>query len=125
MESTKESLQEEILEILYQKNLQTPTWTTCSGIAWLVKDIKVTERSVREVLDWLVKNDLVLCQADKYQISKREFIEMSKRKKIQEREMNTQESVQEMYIPRLSNQKNDVKEWMAEMYRKIIFFVWL
>ena len=81
MESTKESLQEEILEILYQKNLQTPTWTTCSGIAWLVKDIKVTERSVREVLDWLVKNDLVLCQADKYQISKREFIEMSKRKK--------------------------------------------
>lgn len=108
MESTKESLQEEILEILYQKNLQTPTWTTCSGIAWLVKDIKVTERSVREVLDWLVKNDLVLCQADKYQISKREFIEMSKRKKIQEREMNTQESVQEnadVHTPSFQSEK--------------------
>lgn len=95
MESTRESLQKEILEILYQKSILNPTWTTCSGIAWQVKDLKVTERSVQEVLDWLVKNDLVLCQAEKYQINKREFVEMSQRKKMQEKEMNTQEDVQE------------------------------
>ena len=125
MESTKEYITRRDFRDTLSEKSQTPTWTTCSGIAWLVKDIKVTERSVREVLDWLVKNDLVLCQADKYQISKREFIEMSKRKKIQEREMNTQESVQEnadVHTPSFQSE-NDVKEWMAEMYRKIIFFV--
>lgn len=92
MEPTRELLQEEILEILYQKSLQKPIWVTCSEIFWNIQNIKVTERSVRDVLEWLVKNDLVIYQADKYQISKREFIEMSKRKAIQEKEMNTHEN---------------------------------
>lgn len=83
MEPTKEQLQEEIMEILYQKSLQKPLWVTCSEVYWNIKNIKVSERSVREALDWLVKNDVVICQAEKYQISKREFIEMSERKKTE------------------------------------------
>lgn len=83
MEPTKEQLQEEIMEILYQKSLQKPLWVTCSEIYWNIKNIKVSERSVREALDWLVKNDVIICQAEKYQISKREFIEMSERKKTE------------------------------------------
>ncbi|WP_239466149.1 DUF5457 domain-containing protein [Bacteroides gallinaceum] len=85
MEPTKEQLQEEIMEILYQKSLQKPLWVTCSEVYWNIKNIKVSERSVREALDWLVKNDVVICQAEKYQISKREFIEMSERKKNRNR----------------------------------------
>ena len=83
MEPTREQLQEEILEILYQKSINRPTWITCSEIYWNIKNLKVSERSVKEILDWLVKNDLVLHQADKYQIDKREFLDMAKRKTIE------------------------------------------
>ena len=86
MEQTKEQLQEEVLDILYNKSLVKPVWVTCSEVYWSTKNIKVTERSVREALDWLVKNEVVLYQGDKYQISKREFLEMSKRKEAERKE---------------------------------------
>lgn len=88
MEQTKEQLQKEIMEILYTKSLVKPVWVTCSEIYWNIQNIKVSERSVCEVLDWLVKNDVVLYQGDKYQINKREFIEMSNQKAMREKEMN-------------------------------------
>lgn len=55
MEQTKEQLQKEIMEILYTKSLVKPVWITCSEVYWNIQNIKVTERSVREALDWLVK----------------------------------------------------------------------
>lgn len=85
MEPTKEQLQAEILEILYQKCLQKPIWVSCTEVFWSISNLKVTERSVKEVLDWLVKNDLVIYQADKYQISKREFVDISKRKALEKK----------------------------------------
>lgn len=80
MEPTREQLQAEILEILYQKCLQKPIWVSCAEIFWSISNLKVSERSVKDVLDWLVKNDLVIYQADKYQIAKREFMDISRRK---------------------------------------------
>lgn len=74
MEPTREQLQAEILEILYQKCLQKPIWVSCAEIFWSISNLKVSERSVKDVLDWLVKNDLVIYQADKYQVAKREFM---------------------------------------------------
>lgn len=55
MEQTKEQLQKEIMEILYTKSLVKPIWITSSEVYWNIQNIKVTERSVREALDWLVK----------------------------------------------------------------------
>ena len=78
MEPTREQLQAEILEILYQKCLQKPIWVSCAEIFWSISNLKVSERSVKDVLDWLVKNDLVIYQADKYQIAKREFMDISR-----------------------------------------------
>lgn len=86
MEPTKEQLQAEILEILYQKCLQKPIWVSCTEVFWSISNLKVSERSVKEILDWLVKNDLVIYQADKYQISKREFLDISKRKELEKKE---------------------------------------
>ena len=40
----------------------------------------------KDVLDWLVKNDLVIYQADKYQIAKREFMDISRRKALEKKE---------------------------------------
>ena len=86
MEPIKEQLQAEILEILYQKCLQKPIWVSCTEVFWSISNPKVSERSVKEILDRLVKNDLVICQADKYQISKREFLDISKRKELEKKE---------------------------------------
>ena len=49
------------------------------------QQLKVSERSVKDVLDWLVKNDLVIYQADKYQIAKREFMDISRRKALEKK----------------------------------------
>ena len=70
MEPTREQLQAEILEILYRKCLQKPIWVSCTEIFWSISNLKVSERSVKDVLDWLVNNDLVVYQADKYQIDR-------------------------------------------------------
>lgn len=86
MEPTKEELQAEILEILYQKCLQKPIWVSCTEVFWSISNLKVSERSVKEILDQLVKNDLVIYQADKYQIAKREFLDISKRKELEKKE---------------------------------------
>ena len=86
MEPTREQLQAEILEILYQKCLQKPIWVSCAEIFWSISNLKVSERSVKDVLDWLVKNDLVIYQADKYQIAKREFMDISRRKALEKKE---------------------------------------
>lgn len=86
MEPTREQLQAEILEILYQKCVQKPIWVSCAEIFWSISNLKVSERSVRDVLDWLVKNDLVVYQADRYQIAKREFMDMSRRKALEKKE---------------------------------------
>lgn len=58
MEPTREQLQAEILEILYQKCLQKPIWVSCAEIFWSISNLKVSERSVKDVLDWLVKTTL-------------------------------------------------------------------
>lgn len=86
MEPTRDQLQAEILEILYQKSLQKPIWVSCTEVFWSIKNLKVSDRSVKEILDWLVKNDLVLHQADKYQIAKHEFMDISKRKALEKKE---------------------------------------
>lgn len=86
MEPTREQLQAEILEILYRKCLPKPIWVSCTEIFWSISNLKVSERSVKDVLDWLVKNDLVVYQADKYQIAKREFMDMSRRKALEKKE---------------------------------------
>ena len=52
MEPTREQLQAEILEILYQKCLQKPIWVSCAEIFWSISNLKVSERSVKDVLDW-------------------------------------------------------------------------
>lgn len=125
MEPTRELLQEEILEILYQKCSQKPVWVTCSEIFWNIQNIKVTERSVRDVLEWLVKNDLVIYQADKYQISKREFIDMSKRKAQQEKEMRSNENAEEKPVAYAGVSMSDEYKNMnnKNMHKSNIFFI--
>ena len=126
MEQTKEQLQKEIMEILYTKSLVKPVWVTCSEVYWNIQNIKVTERSVREALDWLVKNEVVLYQGDKYQINKREFIEMSKRKAMEEKEMSQETSPQPENTGMNDNKteiRNAGTDTTATMRKNYLFYV--
>lgn len=116
MEPTKEQLQAEILEILYQKCLQKPIWVSCTEVFWSISNLKVTERSVKEVLDWLVKNDLVIYQADKYQISKREFVDISKRKALEKKATEAGNEAIEYTIPTMSSTHHH--PWLEPEHRQ-------
>ena len=126
MEQTKEQLQKEIMEILYAKSLVKPVWVTCSEVYWNIQNIKVTERSVREALDWLVKNEVVLYQGDKYQINKREFIEMSKRKAMEEKEMS-QETGPQPENTGMNDNKTEIRnagtDTTATVRKNYLFYV--
>lgn len=116
MEPTKEQLQAEILEILYQKCLQKPIWVSCTEVFWSISNLKVSERSVKEILDWLVKNDLVIYQADKYQIAKREFLDISKRKELEKKE--TEEGTEaEGYVAPTPSTAPHHHPWLDQDYR--------
>lgn len=118
MEPTREQLQAEILEILYQKSLQKPIWVSCAEIFWSIGSLKVSERSVKEVLDWLVKNDLVLYQADKYQISKREFVDMSRRKALEKKETEGTAEVRTVeYEPSIRPHTMSHHPWFEREYQ--------
>lgn len=123
MEQTKEQLQEEVLDILYNKSLVKPVWVTCSEVYWNTKNIKVTERSVREALDWLVKNEVVLYQGDKYQISKREFLEISKRKEMEKKEVEEQEIPQPKANPAPVSIQPEDDSFKKAPHRSNLFFV--
>lgn len=118
MEPTKEQLQAEILEILYQKCLQKPIWVSCTEVFWSISNLKVTERSVKEVLDWLVKNDLVIYQADKYQISKREFVDISKRKALEKKATEAGNEAIEYTIPTPTMSSTHHHPWLEPEHRQ-------
>lgn len=121
MEPTREQLQTEILEILYQKSLQKPIWVSCTEVFWSIDNLKVSERSVKEILDWLVKNDLVIYQADKYQISKREFVDISRRKALEKEETETEEEtdVREKGLKKTQHPASN-HPWSGESYSQPI-----
>lgn len=119
MEPTREQLQAEILEILYQKCLQKPIWVSCAEIFWSISNLKVSERSVKDVLDWLVKNDLVLYQADKYQIAKREFMDISRRKALEKKETEENADVQTVdYGASIPPHTMSHHPWLEREYRQ-------
>lgn len=122
MEPTREQLQEEILEILYQKCLQKPIWVSCAEIFWSISSLKVSERSVKDVLDWLVKNDLVVYQADKYQIAKREFVDISKRKALEKKEIEEKPAVRSMggYGTPTSPVSSHCHPWLEQENQQVV-----
>lgn len=77
MAENEKPLHEIVLEILYEKNKEKPLWVTVDEVFWTITIPSVSERQVREVLDWLVHHKKAVKQFGKYQIDKYEFIERS------------------------------------------------
>lgn len=81
----KKPLHEDILDIMYQENKDIPAFLSPSDILWKIKDPEISERKIREVLDWLVVEKRVNVRAGKYQIDRYEFIDKSKADKSSKR----------------------------------------
>ncbi len=71
----EQPLHEKVLDILYNKSAEKPTWISVEEMLWSIPDPTLTERQVREVLDWLVYHKRAVCEFGKYQIDRIEFIE--------------------------------------------------
>lgn len=76
--STANNIEQSILDILYKKALERPLWITVSEIYWILP-YTTSEEQIRGVLSKLVSQGRVHKQADKYQISPKEFIVMQER----------------------------------------------
>ncbi len=74
-------LHEVILDIMYFKNTEKPSAFTPEDIFWQMKDPDISERQIKEVLDWLVVNKKAEKRFGKYQIDKYEFIDIANKYK--------------------------------------------
>lgn len=84
-------LETAILDILYQKSVERPLWLTESEVYWLIPDMNITERDVREGLEQLVYHRRVLKQVGKYQITKAEFLTLKERLEIREEQHSSEQ----------------------------------
>lgn len=72
-------LEQNVLDILFQKSISSPIWVTESEVYWSIQDMNVTERDVREALERLVYLRRIMKKVGKYQIEKIEFLAIKQR----------------------------------------------
>ncbi len=68
-------LHEVVLDILYFEDVEKPVGLSPEDIFLIIKDAEISERKIREVLEWLVLQKRVVRQFGKYYLDKYEFIE--------------------------------------------------
>lgn len=84
-------LHEIILDILFYENTEIPAFLSPDEISWKIRDPEISERQVREVLDWLVHNKKATVRTGKYQIDRYEFIDRANKEKQQEKPLSKQQ----------------------------------
>lgn len=68
-------IHEVILKIMYKEDKEKPIGVSASDVLWKIDNPEITERYVREVLDWLVRENKVTSYLDKYSLDRHEFLE--------------------------------------------------
>ncbi len=68
-------IHEVILKIMYKEDKEKPIGLTAGDVLWKIDNPEITERYVREVLDWLVRENKVKLYLDKYSLDRYEFLE--------------------------------------------------
>lgn len=77
MSVEEKPLHEVILDIMFFKDTDKPASFTAEDIFWQMKDPDISERQIKEVLDWLVRKKKAEQRFGKYQIDKYEFVDMA------------------------------------------------
>lgn len=68
-------LHEVVLKIMFQENIEKAAQMTASDVLWKIDNPEISERKIREVLDWLVRQKKVELYLGKYSIDRIEFLE--------------------------------------------------
>ncbi|WP_271783469.1 DUF5457 domain-containing protein [Aquimarina algiphila] len=72
---TELPIHEVILKIMYKEDKEKPKGLTAGDVLWKIDNPEITERYVREVLDWLVRENKVTLYLDKYSLDRHEFLD--------------------------------------------------
>lgn len=108
-------IHEVILKIMYKTDREKPIGLTTADILWKIDNPEITERYVREVLDWLVRERKVKLYLEKYSLDRYEFLEQ-KAKNQEEDEEEVVEVGKETFYLKSSNKK------IKNIRSKIFFF---
>lgn len=71
---TNRPLHEVILQIMYLENQEKAAEMSSSDILWRIENPEISERQVREVLEWLLHHQRVLKYLNKYALDRSEFL---------------------------------------------------
>jgi|GEM_PF-3018927 len=89
--STDLPIHEVILKIMYNEGRDKPKELKVEDILWKIDNPEITERYVREVLNWLVREKRVEVYLDKYSLDRIEF--------LAQKASNKDAVVEEVYQP--------------------------
>lgn len=88
---TDEPLHEIVLKILFFEDTEKAAKMTAENVLWKIDNPEISERQVREVLDWLVRQKRVELYLGKYSLDRIEFLEQKEifeNQKVDEKKIN-------------------------------------
>jgi len=91
METTKTDLplHDVVLTIMFDGNEEKPVPFTSENILWRIDNPEISERDVKEVLDWLVIQRRVKYHIGQYTMDRYEFLDQKEIRRIATEEKNS------------------------------------
>ena len=111
---TELPIHEVILKIMFKEDKEKPIGLTASDVLWKIDNPEISERHIREVLDWLVRENRVKLYLEKYSLDRYEFLDQ-KAKHEEDDDDDTLETNTTFYI-------NPPKKKARGVRNKIILF---
>ncbi|PKH52827.1 hypothetical protein CXF68_19940 [Tenacibaculum sp. Bg11-29] len=109
-------IHEVILKIMYNADREKPIGLTSSDILWKIDNPEITERYVREVLGWLVRERKVKLYLEKYSLDRHEFLTQKTKNVEEEEEVEVLSAEKETFYIKPSKKK------IKNIRSKIFFF---
>lgn len=108
-------IHEVILKIMYNADREKPIGLTSLDILWKIDNPEITERYVREVLGWLVRERKVKLYLEKYSLDRHEFLAQKVKNEEEEEEEVLSAEKETFYI-------KPSKKKIKNIRSKIFFF---
>ncbi len=86
---TELPIHEVILKIMFKEDKEKPIGLTSGDILWKIDNPEISERYVREVLDWLVREKKVKLYLNKYSLDRYEFLDQKAKNEEDDDELAT------------------------------------
>ncbi|CAA0239570.1 DUF5457 domain-containing protein [Tenacibaculum maritimum] len=112
MSIEEKPLHEVVLDIMFFADTEKPMAFTPEDVFWRMKDPDISERQIKEVLNWLVTGKKVVQRFGKYQIDKYEFVDMATKyeKEIQKKQKEEKVEQKKVQVVKKIAVKKQVRE---------------